>query len=233
MKLKKAMILAAGFGKRLTPLTQHKPKALIKIGKKTLLENCILILEKFGINEIVINTHYLSNKIENYIRNKKFSANINVIKEQKIILDTGGGIFNATKRFDKDPFLVLNPDTIWNEKYIKEFELLEKIYFKNNFTSLLLVNKNRSFDKNFKGDFNLNEKNKISRNTSNQMIYTGAQIINRRIFEKSDIEPFSMNKVWDKLIKTNSLVGCESQQQFLHVNTSEIYKKIIVKYFTD
>ena len=230
MKLTNGMILAAGFGKRMMPITSKIPKPLIKIGQTTLLENCILRLKDFGIEEIVINTHYLSSEIENYINNKNFNLNINIFKE-KNILDTGGGILNATKKFNNDPFIVLNPDTIWNIKHVKEFESLAKIYFDKKTPALLLVNKNKSYDKNFKGDFNINYKGVISRNKSNQMIYTGAQILDRTIFKDLNIKPFSMNKIWDQLIIKNSLVGFESDQEFLHVNSREIYNKLVKEKF--
>ena len=230
MKLTNGMILAAGFGKRMMPITSKIPKPLIKIGQTTLLENCILRLKDFGIEEIVINTHYLSSEIENYINNKNFNLNINIFKE-KNILDTGGGILNATKKFNNNPFIVLNPDTIWNIKHVKEFESLAKIYFDKKNTALLLVNKNKSYDKNFKGDFNINYKGVVSRNKSNQMIYTGAQILDRTIFKNLNIKPFSMNKIWDQLIIKNSLVGFESDQEFLHVNSREIYNKLIKEKF--
>ena len=230
MKLTNGMILAAGFGKRMMPITSKIPKPLIKIGQTTLLENCILRLKDFGIEEIVINTHYLSSEIENYINNKNFNLNINIFKE-KNILDTGGGILNATKKFNNNPFIVLNPDTIWNIKHVKEFESLAKIYFDKKTPALLLVNKNKSYDKNFKGDFNINYKGVISRNKSNQMIYTGAQILDRTIFKDLNIKPFSMNKIWDQLIIKNSLVGFESDQEFLHVNSREIYNKLVKEKF--
>jgi MurNAc alpha-1-phosphate uridylyltransferase len=230
MKLTKGMILAAGFGRRLKPITNKKPKPLIKIGKTNLLEKCILMLKNFGINEIVINTHYLSDEIINFINNKNFNINIEIINEEKTILDTGGGVLNATKKFLNDPFIVINPDTVWNEKYIEELENLEKIYFDKKKSSLLLVNKNKSFDKSFLGDFNLNDKGVVSRNEYNSMIYTGAQIINRQIFKNYHVEPFSMNKVWDELIKNKLLYGFKSNLEFFHLNSHEIYKKIVEKF---
>ena len=226
MKVKKGMILAAGFGKRMMPITKKIPKPLLKIGEVTLLENCILKLKDFGIEEVVINTHYLSNQIEHYLNEKNFDLKINIV-EEKYILDTGGGILNATSRYADDPFIVLNPDTIWNQKHIEEFKMLEKIYFDTMHTALLLVNKSMSFDKSFKGDFNINDKGLISRDKSNLMVYIGAQIINRKIFKNFKIKSFSMNDIWDKLIKKNSLVGIESKQKFLHLNNSETYKKLL------
>ena len=228
MKVKKGMILAAGFGRRMMPITEKIPKPLLKIGKVTLLENCILKLKDFGIEEVVINTHYLSNQIKYYLNEKNFDLKINIV-EEKFILDTGGGILNATSRYADDPFIVLNPDTIWNQKHIEEFKMLEKIYFDTMHTALLLVNKSMSFDKSFKGDFNINDKGLISRDKSNLMVYIGAQIINRKIFKNFKIKSFSMNDIWDKLIKKNSLVGMESKQKFLHLNNSETYKKLVNK----
>ena len=110
MQIKRAIILSAGYGKRLKPLTLSKPKPLLEINKKTLLENTIYLLEKFGIEEIVINTHYLSDQINTFVDNKKFNSKIFLIEEHEKILDTGGGVLNAAKKFNNDPFFVLNPD---------------------------------------------------------------------------------------------------------------------------
>ena len=90
---------------------------------------------------------------------------------------------------------------------------------------MLLVPKSKSFDKSFKGDFNLNSKNEILRQKNNKFIFTGAQIINRSVFKKRKIKPFSMNKVWDDLIKNKELIGVISRQKFFHINNYKIYKK--------
>ena len=95
MKINRAMILSAGFGKRLNPLTLSIPKPILKVGSKNLLKNTINILEKFGISEIVINVHYLSKQIISFIENNKFNSKIFIMNENKEILDTGGGILNA------------------------------------------------------------------------------------------------------------------------------------------
>ncbi len=140
MTIKKAMILAAGFGKRMLPLTKKIPKPLIKIGPKNLLERTIELLIKIGIDEIIINTHHLSKEIDNFLEHQNYQISISAIKEE-VLLDTGGGILNATKNFKDDPFFVLNPDTIWNKNYYEELKILENSYLKNNKPILLLVNK--------------------------------------------------------------------------------------------
>ena len=226
MKIKKAIILGAGFGKRMHPITKKIPKPLVKIKGITLLENSIKFLNSLGIKYIVVNSHYLYREIIHFIKRKKFNSKIHVVVERKKILNTGGGILNASKKFRKQIFLVLNPDTIWRKEYKKEFTKLEKLYFKNKKSTMLLVSKNKSYDQSFKGDFNLNSKNQILRQKNNKLIFTGAQIIDRSVFKKRKIKPFSMNKVWDDLIKNKELFGIISKQKFFHVNSYKIYKKL-------
>ena len=138
MQIKKAVILSAGYGKRLNPITLSKPKPLIEINKTTLLENTIHILEELGIEEIVINTHYLSKQIDEFMKNKKFNSKISLIYEDMKILGTGGGVFNAAKKFKNDPFFVFNPDTVWSKHYLKDFKIMEDLYFNNNCKAVLL-----------------------------------------------------------------------------------------------
>ena len=137
--IKKAMILAAGFGKRIHPLTIKKPKPLLTIGNETLLSNTIKFLESFGVSQVVINVHYLREQIINYIKEKKFNLSIKIVEEKDKILDTGGGVLNAIQNFQKEPFLILNPDTVWNFSYLKELKLMEKMFFENKNSKCLLT----------------------------------------------------------------------------------------------
>ena len=225
MNIKYGMILAAGLGKRMQPLTLKIPKPLLEINNYTLLERAINLLISHGVQEISINVHYLPDQIKSFINRKKFKVKITISNEENLLLDTGGGVLKGTQNFGDNPFFVINPDTVWSKHYQAELKSLELIYLKNNKPTLLLVNKKLSIDPSFKGDFNLNNE-KISKDSENQFIFTGLQIINRNVFTNEKSEVFSLNKVWNKLIKDKNLLGLESNQKFYHLNTSDMYRKI-------
>lgn len=225
MLIKKAIILAAGFGKRLLPLTKELPKPLLEIGGKKLIEYSIDLLRENNITEIIINSHYLHEKISEFIT-KKY-PNISLSYE-KNILDTGGGILNAMSFFDQENFFVLNSDTVWTRNHSDDLHKLKEVFKNGNSkAALLLAHKKDSFDKNLSGDFSLDQNNLLNK-SSNDYIYTGCQLLNPNIFnlkKKGDI--FSMNEIWNDLIAQESLNGCLSSCSFLHATNLEIYNQLI------
>ena len=227
MKINTALILCAGYGKRLNPLTLSDPKPLLKINETTLLENCISLIESLGIKKVIINTFYLKDKIEDFITTKNFNLDIKIINDGKVILNTGGGILNMMNSSSESNFLTFNPDTVWNKNYTKCIKEMEKFYFLNQIKNiLLLVNKNFSFDKQLKGDFNLIE-NKIRKNDQNNFIYTGCQIINKELFKSHLINNFSISEIWNKLVYKNELYGYESRENFYHITSLKVYKELL------
>ena len=227
MKIKTALILCAGYGKRLKPLTLTEPKPLLKINEITLLENCINLVKFLGIEKIIINTFYLKEKIENFIRTKKFNLDIQVITDGKVILNTGGGILNMIDSSNESDFLTLNPDTVWNKNYVEVVQNMEKFYYSNQIKNiLLLANKNLSFDKKLKGDFNLIQ-NKVKKDDQNNLIYTGCQIINKSLFESYSINNFSISEIWNELININELYGYESSENFYHLTNLKVYEELL------
>ena len=226
MKIKTAIILCAGYGKRLSPLTNSIPKPLLKVKNKNLLDNTLKFIKSIGINNIKINTFYLSDQIKSFVEQQCYPLNIDIINEGEKILDTGGGIFNLIKYSEEEDFLILNPDTLWNLNYINIFNEMEKFYFKNKIKNLLMVvKKHRSFDTRFKGDFNLNN-GKLHKGDKNEFIYTGCQILNRKIFEKMEKNIFSMSEIWNDLLDKKELYGYESLNEFTHVTDIEIFNKL-------
>ncbi len=225
MKIKHGMILAAGLGKRMQPLTNKKPKPLLEIRGSTLLERAINLLINHGVEEITVNIHHLANQIEKFISDFKSEVKIKMSNEQDLLLNTGGGVKKGTKEFKDYPFFVINPDTLWSNKYSEEIQSLEKVYFTNKRPSLLMVKKELSFDNSFKGDFNL-KNNLISKDEQNQYIFTGLQIMKNDHLAFINKNIFPMNEVWTKLINENNLGGLESNQKFYHLNTLEMFEKI-------
>ena len=148
MKINTAFILCAGYGKRLNPITLKIPKPLIKINEITLLENSINFLEKLEIEKIKINTYFLHNQIQDFILNYKSNLKIEIINDGNEILDTGGGILNLINKSDENDFLILNPDTLWGDNYLKTTMKMMDFYFEKEIKNLLIFKK-ALFNSNF------------------------------------------------------------------------------------
>ena len=226
MKINTALILCAGYGKRLNPITLDIPKPLLKVDNICVLEKSINLIKGLGIKHILLNSFYLKEQIARYIDINHFDPNIKVIDDGNEILNTGGGILNMINHSNDENFLVFNPDTIWNFDYLNEIKNMENIFFSKNLDNLLLlVNKKLSFDQNLKGDFNLDE-DKIKKGVDNSFIYTGCQILSKKLFKSYKVENFSVSRVWDDLIKLDKLNGMESKKKFYHLTNLEIFKKL-------
>jgi MurNAc alpha-1-phosphate uridylyltransferase len=226
MRINTAFILCAGFGKRLNPLTLDTPKPLIKFNNITVLETCINLIESLGIQQIIINTFYLRDQIHSFINNKIFRSKISIVEDGDKILDTGGGINNMMKHTSEENILIFNPDTIWNKNYANEIIEMEKLYFSKQIKNiLLLVKKELSFDKNLSGDFDLIN-NSIIKNNDRKFIYTGCQIINKKLLSDYKDKNFSISNVWNDLIKKKELYGFETTEKFYHLTDLETFKKL-------
>jgi len=227
MNINTALILCAGFGKRLNPITLKIPKPLIEINEITLLGNSINFLEKLNVKCIKINTFYLHEKIKDFILSYKSDLKIEIYNDGDEILDTGGGILNLINQSDENDFIVLNPDTLWSDNYLETTINMINFYFEKKVKNLLMiVNKEISFDKRMRGDFSLINQ-RLLKNKENKFIYTGLQIINKSLFENKKMLPFSITKIWDDAIKNKMLYGFESKEHFIHLTDLEIYNKLI------
>ena len=221
MEINKAIILCAGYGKRVLPLTNTNPKPLLTINNIPLIEYSIKILKELGVNEIAVNVHHLKQKISSYI-NKNY-PDIKVFEEE-VILDTGGGLVNAKHFLSDGYFLVLNSDTVWQKNYILDMKtLIKKTIQKKFLAGLLLARKDQSFDPNLNADFSI--ENDLLTNEKNY-IYTGFQILNSSLLENKEVKPFSIKKIWDHLIEQKKITGEVFDQTFYHTTDLEIYNKL-------
>ena len=225
MKIHTALILCAGFGKRLNPITINTPKPLLIIKNLTLLDHCINLIVKLNIKKVLINSFYLKEQINEFVRNHNYNIEIKVVEDGENILDTGGGILNLIDKSDEENFLIFNPDTIWNNNYTTEINQMINLYFNQKLKNiLLLVKKDLSFDKSLLGDFGL--ENNLINKIDKKYIYTGCQILNKAIFKNKKITNFSITKIWVDLIKEKHMNGFESTLKFYHVTNLDIFKKL-------
>ena len=224
--IKTAMILAAGYGKRLLPITSKLPKPMIKIHEKPLIGHAIDSLLSIGINRIVINTHYKNKMINEYIESHYNSLEVTTLYEPTL-LDTAGGVKNAIKFFNQKMILVLNSDIFWNSDTKEDLRHLINSVFNRNIKCLLLLSnmKNIYGLKNLYGDF-LIKNNLIQRNKTkkNGLIYTGAQIIDKSVIESFNKTIFSFNEVWDFLIEKRQIDFISTKSKILHIGNAESMK---------
>jgi len=226
--IERAIVLAAGFGKRVLPLTNTTPKPLLKINNVSLLANTLNFLKKSGVKHFAINTHHLGEQIENFAESNKGIYDIKIFKEKEI-LGTGGGIRNALSFFLDKPFISINSDTIWSDEYLSPLKNLYKSFTKFNANSgLLMIKRENSFDKNLKGDFTIKSEPFLFRQAgdTNNLIFTGCQIINPILLKDKKNENFSIQPVWDEAIADNKMVGEVAQNIFYHVTDLTIYEKL-------
>ena len=223
-----AMILAAGYGKRMLSLTKEIPKPLVKINNIPLLKNSIDFLYRIGCKKIVINTHYKHNLIFEFIQEISINYDIKISYE-KNILDTAGGVKNAMRLFDDDNIIVTNSDIFWKKE--NEIDVINLI---NNFNSkeecrLLLVDKEKAHGLiNKVGDFSLNN-NYVKRWEEGKKIlyYSGLQLISLNILNSFFLSKFSFNDVWDLQIKKNALYGNLMLSNLYHVGNENGLKTAV------
>lgn len=227
MKINTAIILCGGFGKRLNPITLKTPKPLIELKNITMLENCINTIIDLKIKKVLINIFHLGEQISNFIKEKKFPIDIEIIKDGDKILNTGGGILNMMNCSQDENFLIFNPDTLWKKDYVSEINKMESYYFQNNLDNILLVvNKRLSFDQKLKGDFNMIDNILKKKDGDKNFIYIGCQILNKNLFRQYKVESFPINEIWDSLLIQEKLNGLESLNKFYHLTNLETFKKL-------
>ena len=221
------MILAAGYGKRMRNLTQSKPKPLLKINNKELLRHNIDFFLNLGCDQIVINTHFLHDHINNFVKENYSKKNIKLIFEPTL-LNTGGGIKNALSILGVKNFLVTNADILWKEENKRDvLDFINK--YQDVKTCKLLLAENNSFQglKKSTGDFKLENKLiKRWRKNDPHLYYSGLQIINPSIFSLIEEKCFSINLVWDLLITNGQLEGKIINTIISHIGDINAFNQI-------
>lgn len=220
------MILAAGYGKRLRPVTNEIPKSLVEVAGRSLLQNVIDLILNLKCEEIVINTHYKHEMINNFIEKNYKQKNI-LLSHEKKLLDTGGGVKNALSLFKNKIALIINSDIFWTKENFSDIKnLIDNFEFKQQ-SKLMLVTKEKAHGiYNNEGDFTiLNGLVTRYRKDQKNFFYTGAQIISLDLLKKYKQKKFSFNLVWDDQIQNKSIFADIINSHWYHVGDARGLKE--------
>jgi len=224
LNVKSAIILAAGFGKRMRHLTHEVPKPLINFKGKPLIQYSIDFLESLNVQEIVINVHYKSDQIKEFVRSLN-NSKIKISDESSEILDTGGGVKKAMGLINGTKSIVINSDVLWNEEQASSLKEMDSMFDQNSCDSLLCLSPLKN-TKGYKGegDFVFLNNNKIRRYQNNDQfpfVYCGAQIISIDSFIGFEEDIFSINKIWNRSISNDRLMGFKNNNDVFHIGSVE------------
>ena len=218
-----AMVMAAGLGKRMRPLTASKPKPLIEVDGKALLDHVLEKLHAAGVEKVVVNVHYLADALEAHLRNRSDGLEIEISNERGQLLETGGGLIKAEPLIDCDPFLSLNSDNLWVDGPADTLKLLASQWHGERMDALLLlVPQARALNHTGIGDFHMDRSGRLRRRGKSKVapfVFTGIQIISKRLLRDAPEGPFSTNVLWDRAIEEGRCYGAVHQGLWFDVGT--------------
>lgn len=223
--IRTAMVLAAGLGTRMRPLTALRPKPLISVAGKPLLDHVLDRLRAGGISRVVVNVHYLADAVEAHLARAGADLEVIVSDERAHLLETGGGIVHALDRIDDDRFLVANSDNLWIDGPVDAIQLLAERWDEAAMDALLLVVPlARAHCHGGRGDFHMDGDGRLSRRRPGRVapfVFTGVQLVSRRLFADAPAGAFSTNILWDRAIATGRAFGLVHQGLWFDVGTPE------------
>ncbi len=219
-----AMVLAAGFGQRMRPLTLTRPKPLVEVAGKPLIDYGFEHLRAAGVSRAVVNVHYLPEQIEAWAKRQQSPA-ITISDERGVILDTGGGVAKALPLLGEEPFFVLNSDSFWVDDGEAALDRLRAAWDDFAMDCLLLLSPlERTVGYDGTGDFIRRADGRLTRSAGAQgtpLAYIGGYLVSPRLFEGAPQGKFSMNVLWDRAIAAGRLFGLEHTGRWLHVGTPQ------------
>lgn len=221
--IRTAMVLAAGLGKRMRPLTATRPKPLVEVAGKSLLDHVLDRLRAAGIKRTVVNVHYLPDAVEAHLREQSPDLDILISDERGDLLETGGGVTRALPLIEDETFLVVNSDNLWVDGPIDAIRLLAHRWDEAAMDALLLVVPlAQAHCHGGTGDFRMDPMGRLTRRAPGKpapFVYTGVQIVSRRLFADAPEGPFSMNLLWNRAIAEQRVYGLVHEGLWFDVGT--------------
>ena len=217
--IKTAMVMAAGHGTRMRPLTNDRSKAMVEVGGKPLIDHMLDRLANAGVEQAIVNVHAHADHLEAHLAKRKSGPEIIISDEREELLETGGGVVKALPLLGHDPIFICNIDAIWHP-FEPVLEHLITQWNSGKMDELLLCARaDWSLGYAGKGDFNIHEDARLARREgeSAKYVYAGVQIFKPDLATPFKIERFSRNKIWDETLKRRKLFGVELPGYWMHV----------------
>lgn len=218
-----AMVMAAGLGKRMRPLTATRPKPLIEINGKALIDHVFDRLRAAGVSKAVVNAHYLADALEAHLKVHGDDLDIRISDERRLLMETGGGLVQAAPLIDSDPFFAINSDNYWVDGPSDTLRLLASQWNDEAMDALLLlVPHARAYNHTGLGDFHMDRFGRLQRRGRSKVapyVFTGIQLISKRLLRDAPDGPFSTNILWDRAIEESRCFGAVHQGLWFDVGT--------------
>ena len=223
-----AMVMAAGLGKRMRPLTASRPKPLVEVAGKPLVDHVLDRLRAAGVSNIVVNVHYLPEALEAHLKSRAVDFDVRISDERKLLMETGGGMIQALPLIDCDPFLVVNSDNYWVDGPADTLQLLASMWQGDRMDALLLlVPLARAGNHAGQGDFHMKADGRLARRAKGRVapfVFTGIQIVSKRLLRDAPEGPFSTNILWDRAIEEGRCFGAVHQGLWFDVGNPAAIK---------
>ena len=224
----RAMVMAAGLGTRMRPLTDDRPKPLVKVAGRTLIDHALDRLVAAGVTLAVVNVHYKAAMVKEHLA-KRHDIEIRYSEETDALLGTGGGVVKALPHFEGRPFFIINSDTVWVEGIGHALDRMISRWDPETMDALLLMAAmTTALGFEGPGDFNMAPDGSLSRVEERRLspfAYPGVQIVHPRLFDNAPSGGFSTNRVWDQAIAKGRLFGVRLDGVWIHVGTPDAVKE--------
>jgi len=229
MLIDTAMVMAAGLGKRMRPLTATRPKPLVDVMGKPLIDHVIDHLEAAHITRLIVNVHYLADALEAHLAKHSTGLELFISDERGKLLETGGGLMHAKALIGERPFFCVNADNFWIDGPVPALNLLRQRWDDDRMDALLLmVPHARAHCHSGRGDFHLDGNGLVSRRKTSRIapfVWTGIQILHPRLLDAPPSDKFSTNIFWDRAIATGRCYGMVHQGLWFDVGTPPAIKQ--------